>query len=244
MRPVIGIPLRYQRLGEDRPIIYMSERLRRTIQVAGGLVYPIAPVQNVDYINTKGNEFDELTIEEKEIINDSLNCCDGLLFPGGIKFTPYDRYLLEQAIEKKMPILGICLGMQLLSCYNEGIELFDNETEINHNQEDDNLLTHKVKLDKDSRLYEIIGQEEIWVNSFHKRHVTENGIYKVAAHSEDGLIEGIEYPGDVFNIGVQWHPEISYEFDENSKKVIDAFVNAAKLRKTNSVYDNRVVEKW
>ena len=61
MKPVIGIPLRYQSLEDDRPIIYMSERLRRTIQQAGGFVYPMAPVQDVDYIKTKGNEFDELT---------------------------------------------------------------------------------------------------------------------------------------------------------------------------------------
>ena len=42
--------------------------------------------------------------------------------------------------------------------------------------------------------------------------------------SEDGVIEAIEYPGDYFNIGIQWHPEISYEFDENSRKIIDEFL--------------------
>lgn len=45
------------------------------------------------------------------------------------------------------------------------------------------------------------------------------------------LIEGIEYPSEVFNIGVQWHPEISYEFDENSRKIINAFIESAKMRK-------------
>lgn len=228
MRPIIGIPLRYQKLSDDRPILYMAERLRRTIQLAGGFIYPICPVQNVDYINTRGNEFNPLTDEEKELINSSLNCCDGLLFPGGMKFTPYDRYLLEVAIEKKIPVLGICLGMQMMSCYNKDVVLEKNETSIDHNQETDDGFTHKVKIFKDSKLYNILGKEEILVNSFHKMHVTENDVYKITAVSEDGLIEGIEYPGDFFNIGIQWHPEISYEVDEDSKKIIDAFIEVAR----------------
>lgn len=230
MRPVIGIPLRYQKLNDDRAIIYLSERIRRTVQKAGGFVYPISPVQDLDNIHTKGNEFPELSWKEKEIINISLDNCDGLMFPGGIKFTPYDRYLLEVAIEKKIPVLGICLGMQMMSCYNEDISLFDVETGVNHYQESDFELTHKVKLDKNSKLYNIIGEEEILVNSFHKRCSSKNSIYEVSAISEDGIIEAIEYPGDYFNIGVQWHPEISYEFDENSRKVIDAFIDAASIK--------------
>ena len=53
MRPVIGIPLRYQKLNDDRAIIYLSERIRRTVQMAGGFVYPICPVQDLDNIHTK-----------------------------------------------------------------------------------------------------------------------------------------------------------------------------------------------
>lgn len=50
MKPVIGVPLRYQKLNDGRAIVYMSERLRRTLQKAGAFVYPISPVQDVDYI--------------------------------------------------------------------------------------------------------------------------------------------------------------------------------------------------
>lgn len=228
MKPVIGILLRYQKLDDDRAIAYLSERLRRTIQLAGGFVYPICPVQNVDYIYTKGNEFPELTLEEKMDIERSIDSCDGVIFPGGMKFTPYDRYVLDVVIEKKIPVLGICLGMQLMSCYQEEVKLNDIKTEINHCQDSDLELTHLVRINKDSKLYEIIGKEQILVNSFHKRCANKNSIYKVTAISEDGLIEGIEYPSAVFNIGVQWHPEISYEFDSNSRKIIDAFITSAK----------------
>lgn len=228
MKPVIGIPLRYQKLIDNRAIVYMSERMRRTVQLAGGFVYAISPVQNLDNIHTKGNEFPELTDSEKEDIDISLSMCDGIIFPGGIKFTPYDRYLLEMAIEKKIPVLGICLGMQMMSCYKKDIELLDVE---GHNQESDFELSHCVKISKSSKLFEIIGKEEIMVNSFHKRCISSNDSFDICSVSDDGTIEGIEYKGDSFCIGVQWHPEISYEFDDNSKKLIDTFVKECKKLK-------------
>lgn len=70
--------------------------------------------------------------------------CDGIVFPGGKKLTPYDRYLLEQVIKKDIPVLGICLGMQLMSCYNEEKIIEKNNTKINHRQKNRSELTHKV----------------------------------------------------------------------------------------------------
>ncbi len=229
MRPVIGIPLRYQRLSDDRPILYIPERLRRSVQQAGGFVYAISPVQDVDYINTAGNMFNELTSEEKELIKLSVKACDGILFPGGIKFTPYDRYLLEVAIDEGIPVLGICLGMQMMSCYKRDINLFDVE---GHKQESDDEVSHLVRLDEGSRLYQILGKSEIKVNSFHKRKIIDSGEYKIVGYSDDGIIEAIEYPGEIFNIGIQWHPEISYEWDIDSRKILNSFIEEASLRKS------------
>lgn len=227
-KPIIGVPLRYDTLEDGRAIVFLGERIRRTLQKAGAIVFPIAPVQDVDYIYTKGNEFLELTEEEKSIINHNLDMCDALFFPGGMKIAPYDRYVLKSAIERKMPVLGVCLGMQMMSCYDEDIKLAKNDTGFNHYQKSDDILTHKVKIDKNSLLYEIIGKDEIMVNSFHNYHAIENHIYKTVATSEDGLIEAIEYPGDFFNLGIQWHPEISYDFDDNSKKIINYFLKMAE----------------
>lgn len=232
MKPVIGVPLRYTHMNDVRPILYIGEKVRRTIQKAGGEVFSITPPQDVDYIDTKGNEFPELTEEEKDSIHKNLDYCDGVFFPGGTKITPYDRYLLEIAIEKKIPVLAVCLGMQMMSCYEEEVKLEANESGVLHNQKDDLSLVHEVTISKNSRLYEIIGQESIMVNSFHNYHATSNHIYRTVATSSDGQIEALEYPGDVFNLGVQWHPEISYDFDENSKKIIDDFIYHARARRT------------
>ncbi|MBQ6324107.1 MAG: gamma-glutamyl-gamma-aminobutyrate hydrolase family protein [Bacilli bacterium] len=222
--PVIGIPLRYTKLSDERPILFLGERIRRTFQKAGAIILPICQVQDCDYINTKYNEYLPLTEDEKETINKYLDMVDGVVFPGGKKITPFDEYLLKRCIERKIPTLGICLGMQLMSCFNEKFEVYPNE-EKSHFQDNDLELTHKVKIQKETLLYEILGKEEILVNSFHNYHVEINNDYKVNAISDDGFVEGIELADDVFSLGIQWHPEISYDFDENSKKIIDYFID-------------------
>ena len=220
----IGIPMRYNHLPDGRCILYLAEKVRRTIQAAGGFVVPIVPVQDVDYCDTKYDQFSELTDFEKETIEQYLNMVDGVLLPGGNKITPYDAYLLERCIERNIPTLGICLGMQLMSCFGESFKVYPNEGDINHNQVEDEGFSHKVTINRNSKLYSILEKDEVFVNSFHNYHASENEHYDVCAVSEDGYIEGIELPSLEFHIGVQWHPEISYEFDEDSRKIIDSFI--------------------
>ena len=50
-------------------------------------------------------------------------------------------------------VLGICLGMQMMGCYKKNVNLIKNETFINHKQDSDEFLTHKVKIKKDTLLY-------------------------------------------------------------------------------------------
>ena len=221
----IGIVLRYSKLDNGRDVLYLSERLRRTVQKAGGFVIPIVQVQDVNYNSTKYNEFDELLEEEKKNIDYYLNMVDGVIFPGGHKVTPFDKYVLNRCVELDKKVLGICLGMQLISSYNKEFKTYLNNTYIDHDQEDDNILTHKVLINKESKLYEIIGLEEIPVNSYHDYHIEDiTDDLSVSALSEDGFIEGVEIPSKTFIMGIQWHPEISYEFDINSKKIIDYFI--------------------
>ncbi len=225
---IIGIPLKYHHLDDGRCILYLGEKIRRTIQKAGGFVLPIVQVQDVDYYNTKFDQYPELNDMEKESIEKYLDMVDGVIFPGGHKVTPFDVYLLKRCIERDIPTLGICLGMQLMSCYGEFFKVYKNDTSINHYQESDLELSHNVTIMKDSKLYEILGVEDITVNSFHHFHVEIDNQYVISALSEDGYIEGIELPDKKFHVGIQWHPEISYDFDENSKKIIDYFIDVCE----------------
>lgn len=222
---VIGIPMRYSHMEDGRCILYLSERVRRTLQKAGAFVLPIVQVQDVNYADTKYNEFNELTAEEKNSIEKYLDMVDGVLLPGGFKITPFDEYLLERCIERDIPTFGICLGMQLMSCYKEKFSVLENDSFINHKQENDDQLTHKVIVGRDSSLYKILGKDEIMVNSFHRYHVSPNNYFSISCKSEDGYIEGIELKDKKFVMGIQWHPEISYDFDDNSRKIIDYFIN-------------------
>ena len=225
---VIGIPLKYSHLSDGRPILYLGERIRRTIQKAGGFIVPIVQVEDVNYADTKYNEFSDLSIEDKNNIDKYLNMVDGVIFPGGHKITPFDKYLLEECIKRDIPTLGICLGMQLMSCYRDNFKVYPNETILNHFQDSDDLLSHEVIIKKNSLLYEIIGKDKMMVNSFHRFHVSSNDYFDVCCESSDGYIEAMWMKNKKFVLGIQWHPEISYDFDDNSKKIIDYFIDICK----------------
>ena len=87
---------------------------------------------------------------------------------------------------------------------------------------------HKVKIEKNSRLFNIIGEEIIDVNSRHKYAITKVNNAKINAISEDGIIEGIEFENKKFAIGVQWHPEDMSLYDKNMEKLIKAFIESTK----------------
>lgn len=225
----IGIPLRYSHLEDGRSILYLAEQVRRTFQKTGAFIIPIVPNQDVDYANTRYNDQVELSEQEKKEVDEYLDLVDGVVFPGGFKITKYDEYLLERCVERDIPTLGICLGMQLMSCYKEKYYVYPNDSFINHKQENDNELTHKVMINNDSCLYKILEKNEIMVNSFHKYHANPNEFFSVSAKSEDGYIEAIELKDKKFIMGVQWHPEISYDYDDDSKKIINYFLSKCKI---------------
>ena len=111
----IGIPVRYEySKDEGKPIICIYDSLRRVIQKAGAEIELIVPLRDIDYMKVEDIDSIIVSEEEKESFRNIIDSCDGLLLPGGGMFTSYDRFIYEYAVEKDIPTLGICLGMQMM----------------------------------------------------------------------------------------------------------------------------------
>ena len=143
-----------------------------------------------------------------------------------------ERYILDRAIEKDKSVLGICRGVQFMNACYGGTLYQDLEREYNSSidhymKPPYDRTVHQVTIQKDTPLYHILKKEQMGVNSYHHQAVkTLSPDFQKTAISEDGLIEGIYMPSRKFIMGVQWHPEFSYEVDENSRKIIHAFVRS------------------
>lgn len=100
-KPNIIVLPRCYKSDDGRIIQYISENIRKIIIELGGIPVILCPTTNADSYYTKSNEFPEVSNEEKKIIDFYLNNCDGLIVPGGNKFTKFDSCVLDKAIKKK-----------------------------------------------------------------------------------------------------------------------------------------------
>ena len=218
--------------GENNPANLNAEQKETLTNIVALSVLPVGSNNFSDMfiaqtvaLNAVNNNAVEMAYhkKEKKMYDDMLNICDGLIIPGGYRIYNFHEYLVCEAIKRDIPILGICMGMQLLANLdNQENCLVPNETEINHRQTGVKYV-HKVRLLDDTKLKSIINKDEISVNSKHRYHVDKVKNFIISAYSEDGLIEGIEKADSTFVVGVQWHPEKMYTYDEDANKLLSEF---------------------
>jgi len=183
---------------------------------------------NIEFIGTRYDLFNSLyqfnvnligipiNIEYNKLI-ESVNLCDGIILSGGENFHENDFKLIKYLVEKNIPTLGICLGMQSMA------EYFNNRREIvvtNHYST--NKYVHKIKIKRGSKLYKILNKDEILVNSRHHTAIPYTSMV-VSAKSEDNIIEAVELSNLNFFIGLEWHPESIN--DNNSYLIFKSFIN-------------------
>ena len=90
-------------------------------------------------------------------------------------------------------------------------------------------VAHPVAIRRGTPLFEAVGVEEMGVNSYHHQGIRRLGKgLEVAATAPDGMVEAVYLPEHRFALAVQWHPEFSRLSDENSRKIFEAFVAAAR----------------
>ncbi len=224
MKPVIGIVSRVEYPGGTGKMA-VNETVRRAVVKHGGIPICIMLPQDIEYTMTKYNDQPELTDEEKEMLRKEVDFCDGILMPGGFTTSKAERYILNYVVDNDKPTLGICLGMQILGSYgNDTLTNEPNPEGSNHKSEEQ--YVHNVTLDKESKLYKIIGQETFRVNSRHQYHLIPNDNYVVTSVSDDNIVESLEFKDKKFIIGVQWHPEDLD--DEPAHKLLNSFIDACK----------------
>lgn len=154
---------------------------------------------------------------ELKIIKPLIDKCDGFILQGGNDFYNTDLEIIKYLYDNDIPTLGICLGMQAMAyLFNGKMGKIDN-----HCSQD--KYVHNIYIDKNSKLFNIIGKDTILVNSRHKECITNTDL-KVSSYSN--VVESIEDNSKKFFIGVQWHPESI--MDENSKKLFESFFFSIK----------------
>ncbi len=146
--------------------------------------------------------------------------------------TDFEMAVTKTALERDIPVLGICGGQQLLHVALGGrlIQHIPDAVPGALAHEQPNPRTeagHQVTVAPGTLLHKIVGTDRLSVNSAHHQAAEDEptGIV-VNARAPDGVIEGIEAPAYRFCLGVQWHPE--YTISAGDQAIFDALVAACR----------------
>lgn len=224
---IIGILGRLNKNDEGKDVIIINNNLKNIV-INNNCIPLLIPPTNNNFKNSKDKITYNLSNHDQNVLKKMVDLCDGLIIPGGSSWYDYDVFVTEYALKKDIPILGICLGMQLLaSIKNKKYSLKSIDTNIDHRQVN-NKYVHDISILDNTKLNDILETHCIIVNSRHKCHIEKTNNYIVSAVSEDGLVEAIELKDKKFVIGIQWHPEDMYFYDDSAKKIFKYFFNYIK----------------
>ncbi len=185
----------------------------------------------------------------------SLVGLDGLLLTGGRDIDPkqyglepvretqapnpardrMERGLLGAALDRDLPVLGICRGLQLFNVHMGGTliqHLKGDPHRTLPRPKDSAKPVHEISVELDTKLAAIFGAGQHAVNSRHHQAVDKlgSGLLVSAKSVKDGIIEGLELPEKEFAVAVQWHPEDQVPGDETQVKLFRAFAKAVNKR--------------
>jgi len=252
-KPIIGITCSME-YGDKRrkyptacSFDYLKKNYYEAVERSGGIA--------VIFPNTKRTEF----------VDKFLNVVVGLIVSGGNDVDPklygekkktknlsitrerdfFEIALVRRAKAKRVPILAICRGMQLVNVALGGSLYQDFTFEkkfLDHTLEGSAIYKkkHPVIIDERSELFKIIRKKRILVNTSHHQMVKRVApkFFATAWSEKDGVVEAIESKDNRFLLCVQWHPELMK--DKSSKALFDSLIQSARKYKLEKSKDKLV----
>lgn len=218
-KPIIGIVAKHYCIANKRLETFIRDEVEQAIFDNGGIAIGILP-PNEDKILAKDNWQEQLTTTEKHNFYEQIALCDGIILQGGGYVDEYECFIAKYCYDYNIPLLGICAGKHIMVRAVGGkIGKLPNE---DHNS--DSQYVHSIKIERNSKAYQIIGKEEIEVNSRHQRYSLDVGPLKIVAKSLDGVDEIVEDISKIFYLGVQFHPESLYKKDKYMNAIFVSFI--------------------
>jgi len=245
----------------SRPIIAITtgrrnptpERARRQLPATG------CPLEYPECVARSGGAPVLLPrIDEPEAIASALAIADGLLLSGGGDVVslaygaePHPKALYQDpirdrvefqairvAVGRRLPVLGICRGIQVLNVARGGTLIQDIPAEApdacqHYAREVETVLSHTIDIENDSLLARVLETTCTTVNSWHHQAVREVGRgLRVNCRARDGVIEGLEADDGRPILAVQCHPEDCAEAYPLFQKLFDWLVDEAAKRES------------
>lgn len=229
-KPIIGIPckVREHDQGDLWHRMEVVDEIRVLVIEHGGIAVMLMPSEDTfDFNQSDLGDPKQLSEEETSDLHAQVDLCDGIILQGGLYSCAYEVEIARYALEKDIPLMGICAGFNnILRALGSNIR--EDLTKRHSIYSKD--YRHDIEIVKDTPMYEIIGSKEYRVNSLHTMIADRDkveGYGRINAVSDDGLVECFDVPEKRFVLAIKWHPEIMAE-EEYVHRLFDRYLKACK----------------
>ena len=217
--------------------LFLSQRYNRAILIAGGIPMVLPMIVSRKILEKALDRLDGILVTGGNFDIDPIHYGEKPLEPLRVikkQRTQFELELISLALERDLPILGVCGGQQAINVVLGGSLYQDIATQVTHALEHEQTTpkvksSHSINILPETKLHRIVRCKVLKVNTTHHQAVKDPGRGLITnATAEDGIIEGIESQEHSFVLGVQWHPEFLMERNLPQRKIFSSFISACR----------------